>query len=63
MAVAIRCQHGAFFSRALELLGHGKTDTVKGERYSRCLHATWSKGTVPTPQLANLVGERVGRRG
>ena len=63
IAVAIRCHHGAFFFRALELLAHGKTDTVTGARNSGFLHGTWSKGTVTTPQLAKLVGERVGRRG
>ena len=52
-----------FFSRALELLAHGKTDTVKGARNSGLLHGTWSKGTVPTSQLASLVRKRVGRRG
>ena len=67
MAVAIRCQHGAFFSRALELLAHRKIDSVKSAGSSELL-----LGTLPTEpilnamlnaQLASLVGEGAGRRG
>ena len=49
MAAALRFKHDLHFFRALELLGYGKTDTVKGARNSGCLHGTWSKGTVATP--------------
>ena len=63
MAAALRFKHDLHFFRALELLGHGKTDIVKGARNSGFLHGSWSKGTVPTSRLANLVRERVGRRG
>eukprot|EP00964_Phaeocystis_antarctica_P161412 scaffold133347_cov92-Phaeocystis_antarctica.AAC.2 len=62
MAVAIPASTAFFSRRALELLGHGKTDIVKGAQNSGFLHGTWSKGTVPTPQLAHLVRERVGSK-
>eukprot|EP00964_Phaeocystis_antarctica_P052980 scaffold31046_cov54-Phaeocystis_antarctica.AAC.2 len=47
MAVAIRCQHGAFFPppRALELLAQIDTEPM------------------PNAQLASLVGKGAGRRG
>ena len=65
MAAALRFKHDLHFFLALELLGHGKTHTVKSARNSGFLqlHGAWLKGTVPTPQLARLVGKRVGRRG
>ena len=47
-ARALRFKHDLHFFRALELLGHGKTDIVKGARNSGFLHGSWSKGTVPT---------------
>ena len=64
-ARALRFKHDLHFFRALELFGHGKTHarrTVKGARNSGFPHGTWSKATVPTPQLAKLVVKRVGRR-
>ena len=60
MAAALRFKHDLHFFRALELLGHGKTHSVKSARNSGFPHGAWSKGTVPTLQLAKLVGERVG---
>ena len=66
MAAALRFKHNLHFFRALELLGHGKTHTVKvrGIRvFGTLIHGAWSKVTVLTSQLAKLVRKRVERRG
>eukprot|EP00964_Phaeocystis_antarctica_P062649 scaffold37558_cov48-Phaeocystis_antarctica.AAC.3 len=56
MTVAIRCQHGAFFSRALELLGHGKTDTVNGARNSGFMHENAWGGVGEAPNSPSAPG-------
>ena len=63
MAVAIRCQHGAFFSRALELLAHKKVESVKSVGSSDSLLGALPTEPVLNAQLASLVGEGAGRRG
>ena len=63
MAVAIRCQHGAFFSRALELLAHKKVESVKSVGSSDFLLGALPTEPVLNAQLASLVGEGAGRRG
>ena len=63
MAVAIRCQHGAFFSRALELLAHRKVESVKSVGSSDFLLGALPTEPVLNAQLASLVGEGAGRRG
>ena len=63
MAAALRFKHGLHLFRALELLSHGKTDTVKDARNSGGFlrgACNLKPHTVPTSQLAKLVGERVG---
>ena len=63
MAVTIRCQHGAFFSRALELLAHKKVESVKSVGSSDFLLGALPTEPVLNAQLASLVGEGAGRRG
>ena len=63
MAVAIRCQHGAFFSRALELLAHKKVESVKSVGSSDFLLGALPTEPVLNAQLASLVGEGAGKRG
>ena len=63
MAVAIRCQHGAFFSRALELLAHRKIESVKSAGSSEFLLGALPTETMLNAQLASLVGKGAGRRG
>ena len=63
MAVAIRCQHGAFFSRALELLAHRKIESVKSAGSSEFLLETLPTEPILNAQLTSLVGKRAGRRG
>ena len=63
MAVAIRCQHGAFFSRALELLAHKKVESVKSVGSSDFLLGALPTEPVLNAQLASLVGEGARRRG
>ena len=63
MAVTIRCQHGAFFSRALELLADRKIEGVKGAGSSELLLGTLPTEPILNAQLASLVGEGTGRRG
>ena len=63
MAVAIRCQHGAFFSRALELLAHRKVESVKSVGSSEFLLGTLPTEPMLNAQLASLVGKGAGRRG
>ena len=63
MAVAIRCQHNAFFSRALELLAHKKVESVKSVGSSDFLLGALPTEPVLNAQLASLVGEGAGRRG
>ena len=63
MAVAIRCQHGAFFSRALELLAHRKIESVKSAGSSEFLLGTLPTEPILNAQLTSLVGKRAGRRG
>ena len=62
MAVAIRCQHGAFFSRALELLAHRKIESVKSAGSSEFLLGALPTETMLNAQLASLVGKGAGRR-
>ena len=63
-AAALRFKHAtSIVFRALELLSHGKTDTVKDARNSGGFlrgACNLKPHTVPTSQLAKLVGERVG---
>ena len=63
MAVAIRCQHGAFFSRALQLLAHRKIESVKSAGSSEFLLGTLPTEPILNAQLASLVGKGAGRRG
>ena len=63
MAVAIRCQHGAFFSQALELLAHRKVESVKSVGSSEFLLGTLPTEPILNAQLASLVGKGAGRRG
>ena len=63
MAVAIRCQHGAFFPRALELLAHRKVESVKSVGSSEFLLGTLPTEPMPNAQLASLVGKGAGWRG
>ena len=63
MAVAIRCQHGAFFSRALELLADRNIEGVKSAGSSELLLGTLPTEPILNAQLASLVGEGTGRRG
>ena len=63
MAVAIRCQHGAFFPRALELLAHRKVESVKSVGSSEFLLGTLPTEPMLNAQLASLVGKGAGRRG
>ena len=63
IAVAIRCQHGAFFSRALELLAHRKVESVKSAGSSEFLLGTLPTEPILNAQLASLVGKGAGRRG
>ena len=63
MAVAIRCQHGAFFSRALELLAHRKIESVKSAGSSEFLLGALPTEPILNAQLASLVGGGAGRCG
>ena len=63
MAVAIRCQHGVFFSQALELLAHRKVESVKSAGSSEFLLGTLPTEPILNAQLASLVGKGAGRRG
>eukprot|EP00964_Phaeocystis_antarctica_P132994 scaffold97161_cov69-Phaeocystis_antarctica.AAC.1 len=63
MVVAIRCQHGAYFSQALELLAHRKVESVKSVVSSEFLLRTLPTEPILNVQLASLVGKGAGRRG